>query len=156
LIAAFAGSDVSKETSDALAEEFIAAWRVLTNLGLIEDVMYMIEAKSSGAELMFPCDPTAGTEVEQRIADLANEAAQKLLGKSAIWQSEPYEIIVPIPRHFERAWTVRLYRLRYRANTKMTAAWMAKQRRMEHWSDAFREMAMNGGAPVAPPTRRVA
>lgn len=153
LLKKFAALTGGTESAEDIQSAFNAGLRCLRSLGLVECIPYVLEGETDEAELVFPCDPEAGTTAEKEVAYLAKQAAGELLGETALWQMDRYDIVAPVPKSMLEAKIVGVYRLRYRPKTKMTAAWIAKQKRLEHWAATFEEIVCTGQAGVQPPSR---
>ena len=93
-------------------------------MGLLETVYYLAESASPDAELIHPL---TGDEDARAVCDAASTALTSL----PEWVSHKaerlaYDYIVPVIRDIPMPTVVGVYRLTFRPQTKLTAAWWAR------------------------------
>lgn len=123
----YRGAPDSPERKEASAA-FWGRWEMLCRLGLVEEVPYLIEADTEGAETIHACALECGEAVEMDIGHAAREAALAMLPRDrAELYGASHEIaLAPVPLEYERVQLVGLFRLRYRSRNARTGAWWAR------------------------------
>jgi hypothetical protein len=101
---------------------------LLTDIGLVEWVPHLIEGDSKDAETIHPLgmDDQEPALIENKIGRAAHAAGASMLTLAQLqWANSQCLKLVPVPRHLTNVQVVGIARLRYRPQTKMTAAWWA-------------------------------
>ncbi len=117
-----------KEAGSNAGIDFFARLGRLTRLGLVENVTYLYDGPE-GEPVM---------ELEPRLWSSAMNAAEAMLtpGQLEYVQDKGMEVF-PVLSHMEQATLIGILRMRYRPQTKLTAAWFAKR---ETDNQALREV----------------
>jgi hypothetical protein len=120
---------------------FWDAFQILQNCGLLETVPYLAEGSHEGAELIFPLDRN-GSDAEMNLYEAATDAARAMLEgiRGFEDQLDNHEIALPVSNDFPNAIVVGVFRLRYRAKTKLTAAWWSKQGEWKQYASQYRDL----------------
>ncbi len=138
-------ADGSKTRRDTGLDSFWGAEGLLVELGLLEFVGHVIEADNDEAELIHPYALGNGEPHERDIAASAHEAAETLLTPRQVeWATANAMRLLPMRAHFSDVQMVGIGRLRYRPQTKATAAWAAKRGDWADWAERYRELASEG------------
>lgn len=139
--------DGSKGKQDTGWPVFWRALRLLLKTGLVEIVAHVVEADSDDAEIVHPFAYGNGEPGEQEIRDAAQEAALALLSEGQGQRVElEYDALLPFPAHCASVQLVGIARLRYRPQTKATAAWYAKQKQWASFGLHYRSVAAKNQA----------
>jgi hypothetical protein len=129
------------QTSEA-NDTFWTAFQALQDCGLIQTVPHLVEGSDEDAELIFPLHVN-GSDAEQSLNAAATEAALRMLEGAGGFQYEldNFEIALPVSSDFPNATVVGVFRLRYRPQTSLTAAWWSKQSEWQCYADQYRALA---------------
>jgi hypothetical protein len=139
--------------------DFFRRQEQLVDLGLIEWVPHLFESDSADAEMLHPVGMTAAGEIEDRLGRAAHTAGESMLTDAQRDRAKDGGLwLVPVPRHIANVQMVGISRLRYRPQTRMTAAWWADlAEKGERFVASYEELASkeasrehrlrSGGAP---------
>jgi hypothetical protein len=121
---------------------FWAAWQIIKDLGLIELIGHVIEADTAEGEPIHPYALGSGEEIERRLAEAAQKAAESMLTNEERSRARDQGLVlVPVQRHLSAVQMVGIARLRYRPRTKATAAWFAERQDLAGWVSRYEAMA---------------
>jgi len=130
--------------------DFWAALMALENCGLIEFIPHVFESDGPEAEMLhaYPVKDGVCEPWERRVAIAAHAAGFICLTPGQRqWAIEQARHLLPAPSHITRLAVIGIARLRYRPQTRMTAAWFAKSKdRSEAWQPVYEMIAGNDGA----------
>jgi len=113
------------EPADPDAVGFFARIQSLEDVGLIEFIPHLVEGDGQDAEILHPYGTGGSDSLEDRLGTAASEAAYALLTEtSKPWAGRLH--VAPVLRHIRSVQMVGIARLRYRAQTRATAAWLAE------------------------------
>ncbi len=140
---------------EALAKEFWAVWRALTEAKLVESVGYVFDGEDDGSQPIHPFSPWNGTDEERLVTREALMAAgrmvtegqlQRVMGEFA--SSKLY--VCPVQSHVLNAQLVGIWRPVYRPNTAKTRAWVAGfLHQCEAHAAVFGSLAQNANRSTA-------
>ncbi len=138
-------ADGSKSRRDTGLDTFWEAERLLVGLGLLEFVGQIIEADNDDSEIVHPYAIENGEASERDIATAAQQAAETLLIPGQVERARASAMrLLPVRANtLPNVQMVGIARLRYRPQTKATAAWTAKRAGWAGWADFYRELAPN-------------
>lgn len=143
-----------KEDGENPGVDFFARMHILTDLGLVEWVTYLVESDGPEAEIIHPLaisnsDPRC---LENMLGKAANDAGLEKLTEGQIGRAESKGLfLVPVPRHLSRVTVIGIARLRYRPKTSMTSAWWGElQNRSEQYIRKYAEMSGPNPLPQRP------
>jgi hypothetical protein len=122
---------------------FWETWSQLKRLRLFQFVGHLVEADNDAAEIVHPFPFSNGEPYEREITAAAHEAAMALLGEEAVQLKRAEAeglMLVPVPAHFAKVEVVGVARLLYHTQTRLTAAWAAKQRSWEGCVNTYQNM----------------
>lgn len=123
-------------------EQFWQAIQSLQAVGLLTTTPYLVD--SLDGEALHAIDPTAGEDIEMRIAAASCLAAESLLpdGMAAGLRRDGHLLAV-VPRHMTNATCVGIFRMRYRARTAMNSRWLAQLNSdFDRWSEHYRALTL--------------
>ena len=113
----------------------------LTDVGLLDFVGHVVDADSDMGAVLHPYAIGNGEDRERAIAIAAQEAAEALLTPGqAQWAAEYDLVLLPAQRHVAEIQLVGLPRLKYRARTKATAAWLSNSHEWDAWALRYRQL----------------
>jgi hypothetical protein len=110
------------------AVDFFRRVHQLSDLGLIEWVLHLLESKDDCAGIIHPVGIELSDSLEDRLGLAAGNAGAALLTKAQYdWAvtNKGIGFLVPVPRHVANVALIGIARLRYRPHTRMTASWWA-------------------------------
>lgn len=147
---------IDKTLIKKATDEFWNSWNHLRNAGLVQIVPHLVEADTDEANVLFPAPRKYddGEEIEKRLGDAAQKAAQRLLADMRSRPMQKHSFLIPIPDGYPNVTMVGIGRLRYRPHTKMTAAWGAKLAGLDEWIDRFDRLGYAESWPAS--ARKVA
>lgn len=127
-------------------------WAALTGLeecGLIEFIPHVFESDKPEAEMLhaYPVEDGGCEPWERSVAIAAHAAGLVCLtpGRQQ-WAVEQVRHLLPVPSHITQLAVIGIGRLRYRPQTRMTAAWFAKSKeRSEAWQTVYERITRNEG-----------
>jgi hypothetical protein len=125
-----------KKGKDTGWADFWAALKTLEACGLLEFVPHVFESISPEAEMLHAYALGQGGEQWERdVGEAAHNAALSLLGPEyRPWAIEHGQHFLPVPSHISKIAVIGIARLRYRPQTRMTAAWFAMSKeRSQAW-----------------------
>lgn len=113
----------------------------LERLGLLEQVLCVFESEHRDAEIVYSISVgDSGHEVERllgqyalRLGDLMVREHERETADSGAF------VILPVPSNYTKTILRGIYRPKYRAKTKMTAAWSAELNNMKELAERFRQ-----------------
>jgi hypothetical protein len=109
------------------AAVFFRRLEQLEDVGLVEWMPHLIEGAGPDAEIIHPYGLTGSESIEDRLGRAAHAAAlSKLTEAQQGWVAENGYWLAPVPRHMADVQMVGIGRLRYRAQTRATAAWWSR------------------------------
>ena len=129
---------------DAGWKIFWDALEILTLAGLVDFVPHVVDHDHSEGEtgaVIHPFGWPNGEPAERELAIAAHNAALSML---ADWQKDkvrPGMLLLPAKSHIVDVQLVGLARLKYRARSTATAAWMAKTGEWEALAEQFTDLA---------------
>jgi hypothetical protein len=123
----------------AEVSRFWSLWKILLDIGLIEEVAHIVDIDADEGEILYPLPlQETSISIEYEITLAAREAALLLVQKQRASQIEHgFEVLVPVLRHLQQVQLVGIYRLRYRPRTAATAAFIA---RCEKWKAVLADL----------------
>jgi hypothetical protein len=125
---------------DTGAPDFWAALAKVEACGLLTFIPHVFESDKPEGEMLhaYPVGDEAGEEWERSVADAADAAARSLLTSDQQKRAtENKHHFLPIPSHINPA-VIGIARLRYRPQTRKTAAWFAMSKeRSEAWQRRY-------------------
>jgi hypothetical protein len=139
--------DAGKDTG---FPDFWSALRAFEDCGLIGFIPHVFESDGPEAEMLhaYPVKD-GGCEPWERSLAIAAHAAGFLCltpGQQK-WAVDQAQNLLPVPTHITRLAVIGIGRLRYRPQTRMTAAWFAKSKeRSEAWLAVYEKIARDQGA----------
>jgi hypothetical protein len=128
-------------------------WSALGGLrasGLVDFIPHVFESDKPEAEMLhaYPLHVGACEPWERSVAIAANLAGMGCLtvGQRE-WAIQQGRHLLPVPSHIINLAVLGIARLRYRPQTRMTAAWFAKSKeRSEAWQPVYEEIARANAA----------
>jgi hypothetical protein len=149
LWAIYAAPGLSGEAKEVASKEFWAALRALEALKLVEFVPHLFESDQPEAELIHAYAVDTGEPWEKELSIAAHEAGFNCLSPGQQqWTIEQRRLLVPVPSHIDKLAVIGIARLKYRPQTKMTAAWFAKSKEQaEAFLPVYQEIARNAVIP---------
>ena len=106
------------------ARVFFRRLEQLQDVALVEWMPHLVEGGGPDAEMIHPYGLTGSDSIEDRLGRAAHAAAlSKLTEAQRGWVVEQGYWLAPVPRHMADVQMVGIARLRYRAQTRATAAW---------------------------------
>ncbi len=131
-------ADGSTYTQDTGWKVFWAALEVLTSTGLVESVGHLIEADTEDASIIHPYSIEGGEPGEREIARAAFLAASSMVTPAQLqWVLDNDLWMVPVRTHIANVQLIGIARLRYRAHTSATAAWLAASEEWREWAARY-------------------
>jgi hypothetical protein len=143
LFTIYAAPGVTGEARETAAKEFWDGLRALEVLKLVEFVPHIFESDKPEAELIHACAVNAGEPWEKELASAAHKAGLHCLttGQQQ-WADDLDRLLFPMPSHIDKLAVIGIARLKYRPQTKMTAAWFAKSKaQAETFMPIYQEIA---------------
>ncbi len=139
-------ADGSKTQRDTGLDTFWEAEGLLVGLGLLEFVGHVVEADNDNAEVVHPYAIGNGEPDERDIASCAHAAAESLLIPEQIERATANAMcLLPVYANtLPNVQMVGIARLRYRPQTKATAAWTAKRAGWADRVEQYRKLASEG------------
>jgi hypothetical protein len=135
-----------KKAGENAGVDFFARMQLLADTGLVEWVPHLVESDDAEAEIIHPLtvnkeDPA---RLENRLGNAAHQASRNLLTTGQRdWANSNELWLVPVLNHLTRVQVVGIARLRYRPQTRLTAAWWADlQSAGEQWVRRYTELAV--------------
>ena len=125
-----------KDGRDTGSPDFWATLAKLEACGLLTFIPHVFESEQPEGEILhaYPLGET-GEVWERGVAEAADTAARSLLDlEQKKWAAENKQHFLPVPSHIGPA-VIGIARLRYRPQTRKTAAWLAQSKER---SDAWR------------------
>lgn len=123
-----------EETPDD-RHEFWRYFKMAEEIGLLEEVVYLFEDYSDDAGILFPINGTLPHETQIKEASKEyllsrnypddNHGGDMVLGEGMMEALEQGSICIPLPLRMENPIAKGIYRLKHRANTKITGEWLA-------------------------------
>jgi hypothetical protein len=140
--------DLSGEAREAVAKEFWDALAALMALKLVEFVPHIFESDKPEAELIHAYAVNGGEPWEKDLSAAAHEAGFHCLSSGQQqWTIEQRRLLVPVPSHIDKLAVIGIARLKYRPQTRMTAAWFAKSKQQaEAFMPIYQEIVRNAVA----------
>ena len=124
------------------AVDLFARLERLTSTGLIEWIPFVFESDDATAEAIVPIGMRQGSTLEDEIGLAAYRAGARLLMEFNSAHADAGYWYVPLPKHLEPVAMISVARLRYRPQTKLTAAWFAESQHVaETYLAEFRRLA---------------
>jgi hypothetical protein len=109
---------------------------------LLDFVNHVIEADSAVGNVIHPLPSEGGEDGEREITRAAAAAAKALLTPGQLdWANEHGMQLLPARRHIADIQVVGLPRLKYRARTSATAAWLANAEEWKTWTNQYLALA---------------
>ena len=118
--------EIEQEKNEA--SDYFHRQHLLVSLGLIEWLPHLMESSDEEAEIIHPYGTGGSDVLEDRLGEMAHEAAWALMtDRQRDWtENEGYNMLVPVPSHVQNVQMIGIARLRYRPHTKLTGAWRAE------------------------------
>jgi hypothetical protein len=140
---------VTSEIKEAGYKDFWAAIYALRDLKLVEFVPHVFESDQPESEMIHPYAVDAGEPWELRLSLAAHEAGRKCLSPGQQqWAEEQSRLLLPVRSHIDKLAVIGIARLKYRPQTKMTAAWYAKSKeKAEVFTPIYEEISRDVIAP---------
>lgn len=127
--------------------EFWSAIEAFLNCGLIKFIPHVFESDKPEAEMLhaYAVDEDGSEPWERSVASAAHIAAFScLVPAQQEWASQESRHLLVAPSHISKLAVIGIARLRYRPQTRMTAAWFAKSReRSMEWEMTYDTIAGN-------------
>jgi len=127
--------------------DFWSALEGLSSCGLMNFIPHVFESNKPEAEMMHPyaTERDVGESWEHSIADAAHAAALACLEPVYREYAAENEFhLLPLPSHISNVAVIGIARLRYRPQTRMTAAWFATSKgRSAAWQTTYESMVQN-------------
>jgi hypothetical protein len=141
----FLTGKVDNDRKDTGVPDFWAALKSLEDCGLIEFIPHVFESDKLEAEMLhaYPVKEDACEPWERRLAIAAHAAGfLSLTPGQQKWAVDQAQNLLPVPSHIAQLAVIGIGRLRYRPQTRMTAAWFAKSKeRSEAWQPVYEKIA---------------
>jgi len=138
-------TEEEKKAGKNAGVDFFARMGLLINTGLVEWVPHLVESDDPDAEIIHPLvvNKAEPDRLENRLGNAAHEAARSLLTPGQRdWAASNSLWLVPVRHHLTRVQVAGIARLRYRPQTRRTAAWWAElQSAGEQWVRRYNEFA---------------
>jgi hypothetical protein len=140
---------ISGEARETAAKEFWRALAALEALKLVEFVPHIFESDKPEAELIHSYAVTCGEPWEKELARAAHQAGFHCLSPGQQQCTlEQGRLLVPVPSHIDKLAVIGIARLKYRPQTRLTAAWFARSKEQaEAFIPIYQEIARNAVAP---------
>jgi hypothetical protein len=145
LFTIYAAPGISGDAEEMALREFWAALAALEAVKLVEFVPHIFESDKPEAELIHSYAVSCGEPWETELAAAAHEAGFCCLSPGQQqWTIEQRRLLVPIPSHIDKLAVIGIARLKYRPQTRMTAAWFAKSKEQaEAFTPIYQEIVRN-------------
>jgi hypothetical protein len=131
--------------------DFWSALKGLSGCGLMNFIPHVFESNKPEAEMLhaYAIEPDVGETWEHGVADAAHAAALVSLEPAhREWAAENEFHLLPVPSHISNVAVIGIARLRYRPQTRMTAAWFAMSKgRSEAWQSTYESMVQSQNSP---------
>jgi hypothetical protein len=146
----FLNGQKGENGKDAGWPDFWSALEGLRACGLVEFIPHVFESDKPEAEMLhaYPLKAGACEPWEHSVAIAANLAGMGCLtAGQREWAIQQARHLLPVPSHIINLAVLGVARLRYRPQTRMTAAWFAKSKeRSEAWQPVYEEIARENAA----------
>lgn len=151
LFTIYAAPGLGGEAKETAAKEFWDALKALEVVKLVEFVPHIFESNKPEAELIHSYAMSCGEPWEYDLSTAAHEAGFYCLSPGQQqWTNEQRRLLVPMPSHIDQLAVIGIARLKYRPQTKMTAAWFAKSKEQaEAFTPIYREIARDAVAAAS-------
>jgi hypothetical protein len=127
--------------------DFWSALEGLVSCGLMKFIPHVFESNKPESEMIhaYATERDVGETWEHGVADAAHAAALVCLGPVyREWAAENDFHLLPVPSHISNVAVIGIARLRYRPQTRMTAAWFAMSKgRSEAWQTTYGSMVQS-------------
>jgi hypothetical protein len=132
---------------DPGSTDFWSALKGLSDCGLMNFIPHVFESNKPEAEMLhaYAIEPDVGETWEHGVADAAHAAALVSLEPAhREWAGENEFHLLPVPSHISNVAVIGIARLRYRPQTRMTAAWFAMSKgRSEAWQTTYESIVQS-------------
>ena len=144
-------SGLSGEAREEAAKEFWAALAAFEALKLVQFIPHIFESDKPEAELIHSYAVDCGEPWEKELASWAYTAGWHCLSPGQQqWAVAQRRYLFPMPSHIDKLAVIGIARLKYRPQTRMTAAWFAKSKEQaKEFTPIYQEIARNAVASTA-------
>jgi hypothetical protein len=146
----FLTGKLNEERKDLGLTDFWASLSALEDCGLLEFIPHVFESEKPEAEMLhaYPVKDGACEPWERSVALAAHAAGVVCIAVGQKeWAVQQARHLLPVPSHIANLAVIGIARLRYRPQTRMTAAWFARSKASsEAWLPIYEKIARENGA----------
>ena len=146
----FLTGKLNEERKDLGLTDFWASLTALEDCGLLEFIPHVFESDKPEAEMLhaYPVKDGACEPWERSVALAAHAAGVVCIAVGQQeWAVQQARHLLPVPSHIANLAVIGIARLRYRPQTRMTAAWFAKSKESsDAWQPIYEKIARENGA----------
>ena len=146
----FLTGKLNEERKDLGLTDFWASLSALEDCGLLEFIPHVFESEKPEAEMLhaYPVKDGACEPWERSVALAAHAAGGVCIAVGQKeWAVQQARHLLPVPSHIANLAVIGIARLRYRPQTRMTAAWFARSKASsEAWLPIYQKIARENGA----------
>jgi len=146
----FLTGKIDAEKKDPGLADFWASLTALEDCGLLEFIPHVFESDKPEAEMLhaYPVKDGACEPWERSVALAAHAAGVVCIAiGQQEWANQQARHLLPVPSHISNLAVIGIARLRYRPQTRMTAAWFAKSKESsDAWQPIYERIARENGA----------